>query len=306
MPRSTSSIDVIIPVFNGEAFIKQAVLSVIGQTLQPAQIIIVDDGSTDATEQIVQQVTANSPVRITYIYQQNKGVSAARNIGIINSSSDYIAFLDADDTWQSTKLAEQFAIFQSDLLFRTGVVYTDVRPIDFHGNDTEEYFGDFLDKNLRGNIFTKLFKANISSSASGVLVKRECFTTAGLFDLSLSACEDWDMWLRIAEYYEFDYVDQQLVNIRLHKKNASKDIYAMILGRVIVLHKLYERHQNDPLIMQELRYNVIRLIVQSIPSFRALADIQRLLPAETRRKIFANATGIFQAIRKGIYKLLDR
>ncbi len=223
MTTYTKKIDVIIPVYNGSNFILDAILSTDTQTITPQKIIIVDDGSTDATQKTIQENLAlviNTTVQ--YIYQKNNGVNSARNRGIKESTADYIAFLDADDVWESTKLEEQMRVFENTEYPTLGLVYCGYDIINTHGiRDKDEYVVP-LDDTYRGNIFEKVLSANkILSSGSGVLIKREVFDTIGLFDETLTIGEDWDMWIRIAEKYAIDYTPEKLVHIRRHKESTT-------------------------------------------------------------------------------------
>lgn len=228
-------IDVIIPVYNGERYIEEAICSVLAQTRLPKQLIVVNDGSTDRTETIVKQFKATVP--IVQIIKKNGGLSSARNAGIAGSISPYLAFLDVDDRWEPTKLERQWAVFQNSTIPKLGVVYCDYYIMNSQGVRVEEDRFK-LNPAFRGNLFEPLLNNNIvASSGSGVLVKRDCFTKAGNFDESLANSEDWDMWLRIAVDYNYDYTPEQLVGIRRHQSNMSNDIMSMMNGLIRVLNK---------------------------------------------------------------------
>ena len=249
------TIDVVIPAYNCEAFIAQTLLSVIKQTYLPQQIIVVDDGSTDKTGMIVQELAQgkDSPVPIQYIRQDNRGLSAARNTGIRASRSQYIAFLDADDLWEERKLKEQVAVFQSSGYEKLGVVYCDYSNIDRAGV-LIQFPCLILDPSVRGYVLERLLSGNfIASSGSGVLVRRECFDKVGMFDEDLPNCEDWDMWIRIAEVYDFDFAHQKLVRIRRHNTNMSNDTVGMLIGKILVLNKIIASREIPPWILQNVR-----------------------------------------------------
>lgn len=226
-----ASIDVVIPVYNGERFIVQALSSVVAQTCRPNRIIVVDDGSTDATGNLV--INFKSDIAIDYIQKANGGLSSARNAGIGRTKSNYVAFLDADDEWYPEKLDEQLKLFNGSNMKKLGVVYCEYDVIDNSGALSDDYFVFKSDPAIRGYIFNSLLSANkISGSGSGVLVKRECFEKVGLFDEKLVACEDWDMWLRLAECYDFDYVPKKLVKIRRHAGNLQNNKLLMFISQL--------------------------------------------------------------------------
>lgn len=242
MSTPPPSIDIIIPLYNGEAFIGAALKSVLNQTLLPAKIIVVDDGSTDNGAKLVKEFIAQSLVEILFIPKINNGVSSARNTGIKASTSDYIAFLDADDIWVPEKLSEQIAIFNTTCFNKVGLVYCKYNLINTDGSpNTTDYIVP-LDKKIKGSVFKKLLEGNkILSSGSGVLIKRSVFDTVGVFDETLIHGEDWDMWLRIAEQYDVDYSDKVLVHIRRHDNNITHDPQNVFLGELAFINHWAKR-----------------------------------------------------------------
>lgn len=242
-----SIIDVIIPVYNGQDFIASALDSVNAQTLAPNRIIIVNDGSTDDTTNILQHYHSSIPISV--INKKNGGLSSARNRGIEASGAEYIAFLDADDVWKNTKLEKQCSIFKTSHVKRLGVVYCDYYIIDDTGNRLPNYPTFKLDTTVRGDVFTHLLGGNkVSSSGSGVLIKKECFATVGKFDERLPAAEDWDMWLKLAREYGFDYTTSKLVGIRRHSTNMSNSAVKLNIGLMLVLNKYTDIAIKNPTI----------------------------------------------------------
>ncbi len=224
-------VSVIIPTYNYGHFIKEAIKSVLSQSFSDLEVIVVDDGSTDGTKNVIS--TFNDS-RISYIFQNNGGLSSARNNGLINSSGEYIGFLDADDLWMPEKLELQLSIFKKKQ--NVGLVYTGYEVIDYSGTciatrNVHKIEGDLISQLILGNI--------VSGSATTSLVRRKCYETVGLFDSTLKSCEDWDMWLRIALIAEFDYIDQPLAKIRLHGGNMTCDPRCMENGLFSVVEKFY-------------------------------------------------------------------
>ncbi len=227
-----SKIDVVIPVYNGANFIIDALNSVISQTLKPQNIFVIDDGSTDNTEEVVKNYASSSTLPVTYIKKENGGPNSARNIGVQKSSADFLTFLDADDIWNRTKLEKQIALFKESTFPNLGLVYCDYCSVNEKGVLIEGAY--HVEPSMSGKVFTQLLQKNvISGSASAVMIKRECFDSVGFFDEALRASEDWDMWLRIAEKYDIDFVKEVLVNIRFHDKNAQKDIKKMFRNELM-------------------------------------------------------------------------
>ena len=221
--KKTPKVSVIIPTYNRAHLIGKAIKSVLNQTYQDFEIIVVDDGSTDNTEEIVKSFT---DFKIHYIcHKHNRGASSTRDIGIKASRGEYIAFLDSDDEWLPEKLNKQMKIFESESS-EVGVVYT------------RDYYVDEKDKKVKkvhiprkeGYIYENLLRAEDVIYISTVLVKNECFKKVGLFDEDLPASEDYDMWFRIAKYYKFRYVKDLLVVCLIHNNQMTANSEIMIEG----------------------------------------------------------------------------
>lgn len=288
------TIDVVIPVYNGEKFIGQALSSVLAQTRKPDTIIVVDDGSTDKTADTIRSRLSEGPIR--YIRKPNGGPSSARNIGIAEGSGMYVTFLDADDVWESTKLEKQASMFEHSRLNNLGVVHCGIVFIDADGEPKKKFGVSPLAKDARGQISGKLSRSNcIVGSASSVMIRRECFAAAGLFDESLRTAEDWDMWLRIAEHYDYDFVDEPLVHIRRHSENSSSDADRMVVGRILVLSKLAKNSTNRLVVLQELRYQVLHLLIRRrlrmVPP-----NLEEYMDAATIENVFSDRLGMFLAL----------
>jgi glycosyltransferase involved in cell wall biosynthesis len=229
------TVEAIIPAYNAQEFIVQAIESVKSQTY-PAKTIVVDDGSTDLTAQVIKDMFGDDQ-DVTCIHTEHRGPSPARNRGLATATADFIAFLDADDVWLPEKLSEQIEVFQYSTDPKLGVVYCDFDQIDRGGNLLSNYPRVRMDLSVRGDVFDQLLRGNyVTGSASGVLVKRECFKLAGEFDENMPF-EDWDMWLRLARYYHFDYVKRPLVQIRRHTNNRDFDSRHTLTGNFIFFKK---------------------------------------------------------------------
>jgi glycosyltransferase involved in cell wall biosynthesis len=227
-------VSVIIPTYNSARYLGEAIRSCLGQDYAPIEVIVVDDGSTDDTAHVAGMFGS----RVRYMRQDNAGPSVARNWGIRESNGEYIAFLDADDWWNPSKLARQVACFDAD--GEVGLVHTDV--IEFRETDK----GYNPSKHDRGAIvgycLDELFRANRVATSS-VMIRRECLQSAGVFDESIRAAEDLDLWLRIAKRYQFAHVDAPLVTYRCHPANSSGNTEKMARGLYYVLQKAW---QSDP------------------------------------------------------------
>jgi len=231
-------IDVVIPAYNASAFIVETLESVIQQTLAPASIIVVDDGSVDNTAEFVCRFADAHPTqKIVLISQANKGISGARNAGLKAATAEFVALLDADDLWEADKLVHQAALFQREGAERLGLVYCDYRLVDENGCavQTRSHVGP----RLRGRVRQELRAGNlISGSASAVLIRSRVLQDVGLFDEALVCCEDWDLWLRISKDWEVDFVPETLVCIRRHSQSIQRDNRKMLEGDLRIAVKL--------------------------------------------------------------------
>jgi glycosyltransferase involved in cell wall biosynthesis len=190
-------VSVIITTYNRRHFLKDAIESVLGQTRQADEVIVVDDGSTDGSEETV----ADLPIR--YVRKENGGVSSARNFGIALARGDYLAFLDVDDLWKKNKLAVQMAAMN---LADSAVSYTDETWIrnGHHLNQGKRH------RKYSGFVYERCLPLCIISPSS-VVIRRDVFDAVGLFDENLPVCEDYDMWLRICCRFPVLFVAECLI-----------------------------------------------------------------------------------------------
>ncbi len=228
MSQSHPAITVVIPTHNRASFLNRAINSVLSQTWTDYELIIVDDASTDNTADVVRDFHDE---RIRYLrHDANLGAPAARNTGITKARGDYIGLLDDDDSWHPQKLEKQITKF-SEVSERTGLVYC--------GHEVRSRDGRLLRTYLpeeRGNLQLRLLLGTTIGSPTPLILK-SCFLKTGLFDVSLKSCQDWDMWKRISDHYEFDYVPEVLAIVYEHGRQISSDFSSMIPGRTRMVEK---------------------------------------------------------------------
>lgn len=220
-------VSVIIPTYNRRDLVREAIASVLAQTYRDFELVVVDDGSNDGTAEAVREIAG-----VRYFYQPNRGVSAARNRGVALSNGELLAFLDSDDIWQSRKLESQVAFFGAhpqaqicqteEIWLRHGVR---VNPHNKH-------------RKFGGDIFARSLELCLVSP-SAVMLRRELFERVGGFDEGLPACEDYDLWLRIAATVPVHLIATPFVIRRGgYADQLSRRFWGMDRFRVTALCKL--------------------------------------------------------------------
>lgn len=207
-------VSVIIPLYNCEEFAAEAIESVLAQTYQNFEIIVINDGSTDRSADAVKRYLD----RIVYREQKNSGSAVARNEGIKLAKGELIAFLDADDLWLPDRLESQVPHFETHP--ETGLAHADRILFD---SETNEEFPDDNDAALKaktGNILPELFQYNFIATQT-VMIRRECFEDVGLFDPEFRAAQDYNMWLRICKKYAVHYMPKVVARYRIHEGQIS-------------------------------------------------------------------------------------
>ena len=230
-------ISIIIPTFNRRQFLARAIQSVLEQTFQDWELIVVDDGSHDESRQVVQDPHDD---RIHYLYQEHRGVSAARNAGIRLARHPWICFLDSDDHWKPAKLHRQLealecrpqyqAIYTNEIWIRRG---RRVNPRKIH-------------RKYSGWIYHRCLPLCIISPSS-VLLHRRILEREGFFDEDFPVCEDYEMWLRVSSRQPIFFLDEPLtVKVGGHADQLSRSLWGLDRYRVQALIKIYSSSRLTP------------------------------------------------------------
>ena len=196
-------ISVVIPTYNRAMFIGKAIASVLEQSLACDEIIVVDDGSTDETSEIVRQISREVTIPLRYFYQENKGASAARNTGIAQAQCEMICFLDSDDRWAPRKLELQLEAMQQQPQY----LISHTREIWYRQGQQVNQKKKHAPPH--GEIFQRALRMCVVGMST-VMIRRELFTYYGLFAEDMFCCEDYDLWLRVGRKEEFLLVDEAL------------------------------------------------------------------------------------------------
>ncbi len=255
---------VVIPTYNRYELLKRALNSVFAQNFQPLEIIVIDDGSCDDTSKIEEDFP-----NIKYFYQKNAGVSSARNLGVEKAISDWIAFLDSDDEWHEDKLKEQVAFHKEnpDILMS----YTDEKWV----RDGVEVKMPKKFCKYGGDIFKECLSHCIIAP-SATLIDKKLLNAVGCFDESLEVCEDYDLWLRVAQNHKIGLVDKKLIiKYAGHDNQLSFKHWGMDRFRVKSLEKLLKSDVEDKIF--ELESELIKkytLLLRGAKKYNRLEDIQ--------------------------------
>jgi glycosyltransferase involved in cell wall biosynthesis len=228
---------VIIPTYNRAGYLSQALASVSAQSRSPFEIVVVDDGSTDSTPEVI---AAAGPL-VRYVrHERNQGVAAARNTGLKTARGDVVAWLDADDLWEPGFLKAVMPILEVD----GGVdgIYTGLMRIDADGNLLPQSSQvEVPSTELRSALLEDCF-----IQTSTFVARRRCFEQAGLFDPQFDICEDYDMFLRLAESCTIVALPVPLVRYRVHEQNTVANVAAFCTFRLALTRKHFGEPEGDP------------------------------------------------------------
>ena len=245
------NISVIIPTHNRILFLKRSIDSVLAQILQPYEIIIVDDGSSDGTSAMIKKNYPN----LKLIYQENKGVSAARNTGVKASSGDWVCFLDSDDEWKKNKLSEQHMALEKNATYSF-----------CHSNEEWIKNGKKINqkkkhKKYGGNIFKQCLDM-CRISPSSVMINKNVFKDTGQFNEKLTICEDYELWLRICSHYKVLFIDEPLIikygghEDQLSSSYESIEYYRIKALEYLLLTKMTDSNKKEAVKMLLFKLNI--------------------------------------------------
>ncbi len=238
MPQvSQPLISVVIPVYNGERTISEAVRSVLDQTFRDYELLVINDGSQDSTMDILAKI--DDP-RLSVFTYSNAGLSASRNRGIKLARADYISFLDADDLWTPDKLQAQFGALQKDP--EAAVCYSWTDFIDESG----KRLGYGIHATYNGNVFLALLNFYFVGSGSNALIRKAAFDAVGQFDDSLKAMEDWDLFFRLAAKYHFVAVARPQILYRIVPGSLSANVLRVEQEMLKVVERAYAQEPAKP------------------------------------------------------------
>ncbi len=285
-------VSVVIPTYNRDALLKRAIESVLNQTFDDFEVIVVDGAGSGSTEELV---GSYGDGRLRYVRQSGRGIANARNLGVKKARGEFIAFLDDDDAWRPRKLELQLELFR-ELGEKYGLVYT---AFTYYYLERGKILGAKRPA-AEGYVYPQLLKDNITGTST-ILVRRECFKRAGLFREDFVTCEDWDMWLRIARECLFGAISEPLVDYSIHSGQFSFRKY--LAGR----YRMIEAHgdiKHDPKV---LSYHLLQIGVLELLGGERRRGSRELLKAFSlnplMRDNLADVVRSFADVRTKIYIL---
>lgn len=237
-------VSVIIPSYNGERFIEDAMESVRNQTCENWELIIVDDASVDGSKDVVRKYITDRRIKLIE-HRYNKGIPKTKNAGLAVARGKYVAFLDQDDIWMPSKLELQLTCFESEGknigLVCTGMIFIDE---DMKIRGVFEGFDDSDQKELLKNLYL-----NPRNSSSLMMIERECLSQVGTFDESLAGWDDYELLMRIGTRFQVKYVRTPLVRKRVHQESAQGlpavgNEAENVFEHVLTLHPFLRKYRN--------------------------------------------------------------
>ena len=283
MPEKKPTVSVIIPTYNRAHLISRAIKSVLNQTYQDFEVIVVDDGSTDNTEEVIKEFQKKDE-RIKYVrHEKNKGGSAARNTGIKAAKGKYIAFLDSDDEWLPEKLEKQMKVFENAPA-KVGVVYTDMwRTMR---NKRKYYFSSPMITPEDGIIYKQALDYKVMNiGIQTAVIKREVFEKVGMFDEKFPRFIDLEFFIRISKHYYFYHLGEPLVNYFDADKGISANTKALITARKLILEKYFKDIKEDKKVLAKHYLGIAAALcingeiedgeIYFAKAFKAYPDIKR-------------------------------
>lgn len=257
-----TTISVIIPAYNAERTILATIKSVQEQSFSDFELIVINDGSKDKTEEIVRAIKDD---RIKIFDYENGGLPTARNRGISHATGEFIAFLDADDLWTPDKLELQLKLLKQHP--EAGVAYSWTCFMDVDEQQKILLFAPFPSPTFSGNVYQKLLVSNFIHSGSNTLVRRKAIDSIEGFDSTLLSCEDWDYWLRLSKHWSFVVVPKYQILYRRSCGSMSSKVEVMRKEGLITIEKAY---QTAPPELQYLKSNALAILHQYCASMNLL------------------------------------
>ena len=233
--RKLPRVSVLVPVYNGQTYLAEALDSALAQSYRSFEVIVVDDGSTDASAAIARMFSFRSDNRIKVVSQANAGLPAARNAAMAAAQGEFFALLDADDVWLPNHLAHAVAALDADPAL--GLVHANIERIDGVGRSLGTPMRFWR---MQEDPFAAIALRHEHVSCPTAVFRRACIDQVGPFDTAFTGlgCEDRELWLRIAQHWKLRYLDVVSARYRVHGNNMSGNREKMAMARRKLVEKL--------------------------------------------------------------------
>ncbi|WP_315077731.1 glycosyltransferase [uncultured Clostridium sp.] len=224
-------VSIIVPTYNNEKYIESALQSIFNQTYKDIEIIVVDDGSTDNTSEVLKKYTN----KIIYIKKENGGVASARNLGLNIANGEYIAFLDADDLYDKNKIEKQVKILKKcrDI----DVIYNNADVIDENSKYINTLRSEGVYKN-KNNFLCMMLTRQLIPAPASIMLRKKCLEDGIRYNDNYLNAEDYDFILKLAERYKYEYIDESLYLYRRHKKNLTNNHNNQLKSEIDIIKAL--------------------------------------------------------------------
>lgn len=232
--KSLPLVSIVVPCYNHEKYVTQTIESIVNQTYKNIELIVIDDGSKDSSQEVIQKLA--NKYKFTFIHRPNRGLSATLNEAIELSSGKYFSTIASDDILMLEKIEKQVEFMEANPQF--GMCYAKIVCFE----DSLEKSYEYPNSNKQGWIFEDLLNYGCFIPAPSNFIKKEVFDVVGGYDESLWI-EDWDMWLRIAQKYQIGYIDEHVAYYRRHDTNISSQTLKMHEAEKQILEK-YKEYKN--------------------------------------------------------------
>lgn len=257
--RKTPTVSVIIPTYNRAHLIGRAIQSVLNQTYQDFEIIIVDDASIDNTEEVVKSFS-NKRIRYIRLKENSGGSAAPRNTAIKIARGEYIAFQDSDDEWLPEKLEKQIRVFEK-VSPEVGIVYTDMWTVDKNGK--KKYWHSPRRMPEDGIIYREVLGYRLMNiGISSAMIRGSCFDKVGLFDERMPRHQDLEFFIRLSKYYLFYHINEPLIKYFDIGERLSSNNKALITATELILEKHFEDIKKDRKLLSKHYYDIGNTLFQ--------------------------------------------
>lgn len=258
--ENNPAVSVIIPVYNRSHVIERAVQSVLNQTCQDFEVIIIDDASSDNTWKKLDKLNDKRIRKIRN--RKNRGPAGSRNIGIREARGKYIAFLDSDDEWLPQKIEKQVQVLEATSS-EVGVVYSGTWRIM---GDEKYYIPSSKIAQKEGNVYSSYLSGKYLVYTSAAVIKKACFKKVGFLDESFPAVAEWDLWIRISKHYNFKYIPEPLVTSYFTPGSMATHYPINFKATRMILEKHFSEIKKSRKALIIFYYKLARIYIGSICS----------------------------------------